>query len=156
MNGYYLTFRDFVYLLEDIRQREKKEETIKKQKKEIEGGKRKTKNSKFSLNDEKIKKRDEKIIELWDSDKNLTYRQIAEILLKQWYWLDEDDVVRVIALEKQRRVVKQDKDLARKIIKLVYSKNATLDQLEKIAEYYEVDLNEVLESLKNDNGKDER
>ena len=156
MSGYYLTFRDYVYLLEDISQIEKKEEKIRKENKAREEKIRKTKNSKFSLNNEKIKERDEKIIELWDSGKNYTYREIAEIMLRQWYWLDEDDVVRVIALEKQRRTVKENKNLAKEIVKLVYSKHATLEQLEELAAYYEIDLNEVLDSLKNNNEKDER
>ena len=161
MNGYVISLKELGYIYQDIREIEEKERKIEeKRSKERElNNKRKTGNSKFALDQEKIKKRDQKIIELWDSDKNLTYREIAEILLRQWYWLDEDDVVRVIALEKQRRYAKENTDLAKEIVKLVYSKKATLEQLKQMAEYYGVNLEDILDALddKNkSNGKDER
>lgn len=97
---------------------------------------------------EKSQETDEKIYSL--KEQGLSYLKISKILTA-----DGEKMTRERVAQRYRRVSRLTKEqLAKSIINLVATRNATVEQIEQIAELYEVDLEEVL-STNNHKEKEE-
>ena len=91
---------------------------------------------------------DEKIYYL--KEQGLSYLRISKILTA-----DGEEMTRERVAQRYRRVSRLTKEqLAKSIINLTVTRNATVEQIKQIAELYGVDLEEVL-SLNDDKEKEE-
>lgn len=86
----------------------------------------------------------------------LTYTQIKQKLDEQGYEIGRQLlawICKEIFMEKGEKEPnlykkeKNDKEIARSVLNLMVTRKATLEQIEKIAEYYGVDLEKTMESL---------
>lgn len=86
--------------------------------------------------------------------KKMSYEEISEWMYKnlsviksalELYMLFDQENKRRKTLENRKK--KENKELAKEILKLIKSRNATLEQIQIMAQYYGVDLEEVMNTL---------
>ena len=74
--------------------------------------------------------------------KGLSYKKIAEKLTENGTTL-----TRQRAEQRHKRFLKSNQQLAKAILNLMVTRKATMEQIQQIADYYGVDLEETMNSL---------